>query len=1124
MEEPAALFDRILAAYKAEGFAPDLIGQWTLPAQDAVDLVSNVRVRQPKAVLEVGTFVGVSTMLIALAGGKATRIVSIDPNFPLAVEMSSMGSTLGSLDAGARTHDVAAAVARRLGIAGQIDLLSGGFSSNASFASRRASPDLTIPIIGPDVCLRYGPFDLAFIDGLHYADVVYSDVALASRHLSPNGVILAHDCVGMWGTNVRVGLSRFLAEHSDWALLHPPLSELYRSIGVLFRKRTQPQLESQLLRRPSLPPSVEVQLRALASFLTHHVKPDHIVEIVDGESICATKFDPSIPVETLSLNPEGLAARLNELASEDAPAVLVVSAGGPDLLDANQLRQVFSTIAQNHAVAAFLRTPPGEDGSACINSRPLREWLRIAAAAGATVGALPLLDLAASKFLFTMHSDQTPDSSALCNLALIVAARPAKRFEKAVLEQLTIIDEWRADQLEQEDLLNVHYAGGFRWAFRQLAETKRLLADSNAEVQGRLSTINDLQSTVADLQRQNAELNYQLFGTEHAVESALAHAMRHSRSTPCVMLGSATHSAIIDKLLADPRVGSVCIWDTVPTQLAKRHASDSRVGRYYSHGDWSPPSPCETVYFVGSRRHITPAVLLHASRAGVQQFWVRLGFLWLCIPTQLLRRWTIHFHAASRLTIRAREAVARIVSRARKTKFLPLPAALVGRFVTLDEACRILVKNARPRSDNVRQRIVLVCGSLQPGGAERQVANTLIGLIEEGFTDVSLLAHLLGSGPAQHNFHLPRVLAAGGCAREIERATTGINDRAIPHVLRSVARSLPFSLFADIANLVHEFERLRPEVMHAWLDWDNVRAGLAAAITGVPKIVLSGRNLNPRHFVLYQPYMDPAYRALATLPNVTILNNSRAGGDDYADWIGIPREQVQVIHNGIAFADQRRLAPDAISGARRELGISAGDVVVGGVFRFEKEKQPLLWLEVAAQIHRAVPETRFLLYGQGSLRDAMEAKIRDLQLTDRVIFAGVTEDPLAAMSLMNVFLLTSYGEGLPNVLLEAQLVGTPVVSTRAGGAPEAVDCGVSGWVVDIDSPQALAAAAINILRDPEVAAKAAARGPFFVREHFGTSRMIAETLQAYGLCSPAKNVAFSSDLVRDKIRSEAQAS
>ncbi len=71
---------------------------------------------------------------------------------------------------------------------------------------------------------------------------------------------------------------------------------------------------------------------------------------------------------------------------------------------------------------------------------------------------------------------------------------------------------------------------------------------------------------------------------------------------------------------------------------------------------------------------------------------------------------------------------------------------------------------------------------------------------------------------------------------------------------------LPEDLAADIKALYEEFVALRPEIVHAWLDWDNVRAGIAAVLAGVPTIILSGRNLNPKHFQFYRPYMDAAYR------------------------------------------------------------------------------------------------------------------------------------------------------------------------------------------------------------------------------------------------------------------------
>ena len=324
-------------------------------------------------------------------------------------------------------------------------------------------------------------------------------------------------------------------------------------------------------------------------------------------------------------------------------------------------------------------------------------------------------------------------------------------------------------------------------------------------------------------------------------------------------------------------------------------------------------------------------------------------------------------------------------------------------------------------------------------------------------------------------------------------------DPAMPQALREAAAAFPVRLVLDIANLVEEFVRLKPQVVHAWLDWDNVRAGLAAAIAGVPRIVISGRNLAPYHFKLYQPYMDAAYRALARLPQVHFVNNSQAGADNYAEWIGIPRQRIEVIYNGLDSGDRRRLSETERTQGRAKLGIAPDSFVVGGVFRFDEEKRPLLWLEVASRLAAVSKRVRFILYGQGPLREAMTRRIAALGLGNLVVMPGVTEDPLKAMSLMDVLLLTSRDEGLPNVVIEAQLVGTAVVCTKAGGSAEALNPGKSGWVVDSDNPAEVANTVANLISNAKALTTAMEQGPAFVRLKFGVDRMIAETLQAYAL-------------------------
>ena len=117
------------------------------------------------------------------------------------------------------------------------------------------------------------------------------------------------------------------------------------------------------------------------------------------------------------------------------------------------------------------------------------------------------------------------------------------------------------------------------------------------------------------------------------------------------------------------------------------------------------------------------------------------------------------------------------------------------------------------------------------------------------------------------------------------------------------------------------------------------------------------------------------------------------------------------------------------------------------MFRLEAEKRPLLWVETAALLARQVPDMHFVIFGQGSMREEVLRAAERQGIAARLTLAGVTSDVLSAMSIMDVFLLASFGEGLPNVLLEAQWVGTPVVVTDVGGAKEAVEPGVTGWPI-----------------------------------------------------------------------------
>ena len=104
------------------------------------------------------------------------------------------------------------------------------------------------------------------------------------------------------------------------------------------------------------------------------------------------------------------------------------------------------------------------------------------------------------------------------------------------------------------------------------------------------------------------------------------------------------------------------------------------------------------------------------------------------------------------------------------------------------------------------------------------------------------------------------------------------------------------------------------------------------------------------------------------------------------------------------------------------------------------------------------------------------------------------------MSIASVVLLASRYEGTPNVLMEAQLAGVPVVATRVGGTPDCVIDGVTGLLADKDDVDGLADRCIAILSDAKLAADMGSRGRDLMRAHFGKARVASlyETLASGG--------------------------
>ncbi len=405
--------------------------------------------------------------------------------------------------------------------------------------------------------------------------------------------------------------------------------------------------------------------------------------------------------------------------------------------------------------------------------------------------------------------------------------------------------------------------------------------------------------------------------------------------------------------------------------------------------------------------------------------------------------------------------------------------------------------------DFVIGRVIMVGGTLGPGGAERQLTTTMLGLVARGHRDVHFLHHSPMHKP--NDFFLPQLIDAGIKFSQVtqigDRQT--ISDEVNAELVRCVS---PLGeLGAEVAAYAEEFLVRRPEIVHVWLDYPNVVAGLAALLVGVPRIVLSCRSLSPVHFAFIQPHMRPIYRLLARFQRVTFLNNSEVGALDYERWLGDRKLKIQVVHNGFDFSlfpkNQDRL--HLRSEYRRRLGIPADVPVVGVIMRISEEKRPLLWIEIAGQVAKRIPEAHFLIVGNGPMREQVEAVGR-ATLSGKIHFPGHERNMARAMAAMDIFLLTSRMEGLPNVLIEAQALGVPPVAIDVGGVKETMIDGMTGWVCKDSEPPTIADKIVKALSDRAAYQGVSTQAREFVRSNFNLDRMISSTLNVYG-CTKIQN-------------------
>ncbi len=216
---------------------------------------------------------------------------------------------------------------------------------------------------------------------------------------------------------------------------------------------------------------------------------------------------------------------------------------------------------------------------------------------------------------------------------------------------------------------------------------------------------------------------------------------------------------------------------------------------------------------------------------------------------------------------------------------------------------------------------------------------------------------------------------------------------------------------------------------------------------------------------------------------VTVARSTRR---DVIDHGIAPPDRVTAIHTGVDLAQLSGADRDA---SRQRLGVSEEDVLVGWAARFVTQKAPEVFVEAAAKLGH-LENVVFVMAGDGPQRDLVDAGVRASGLGERFRVLPWQEDVFGFYAALDVSVLSSRWEGLPQSLLEAMAVGVASIATAVDGNVEAIEDEVSGLLVPADDPAALAAAIERVAVDPRLRAKLARGARQRVETAFSMESMV----------------------------------
>jgi glycosyltransferase involved in cell wall biosynthesis len=319
-----------------------------------------------------------------------------------------------------------------------------------------------------------------------------------------------------------------------------------------------------------------------------------------------------------------------------------------------------------------------------------------------------------------------------------------------------------------------------------------------------------------------------------------------------------------------------------------------------------------------------------------------------------------------------------------------------------------------------------------------------------------------------------------------------LSEKGVPVKSIGLPRWLSLGYGLKIPGALFRLHRMlaksRPDILHCYLFQANLLGRIAARCTGIPVNISSLRVEEKERdsHILFERLS----RSLVT-GYTAVCNEVRNFG---IQKLGIAPEKIITIPNGInpeLYAEGNRHK------VREELGIETEIPTIGTIGRIHRQKGMDIFIRAAGAIRVKIPNLRVIVVGEGPEEGKLRSLVRELGLSDSVIFTGLRQDIPDLLAGMDLFVLASRWEGMPNVILEAMAAGRAVVASDTGGARELVQQGETGILVPVEDVEALSSAIMNLLVKSSGLHEMGEKARDRVRAHYSLTRMVERTQELY---------------------------